>query len=138
MADIAITAASVAVSSQAVIRKEYSFAVTVTQGQVVYLNSNSQWALCDTDASANGNGLTDLRGIALNSGSVGQPASVCTFDPAFTLGGTVVNGTPYYLSPTAGGITATTPTTANYPVFLGIATGTTKLVLNPTATGVII
>lgn len=137
MADIAVTAASVAVSSQAVIRKEYNFGATITAGQTVYLNSSNQWVLL-SDSVSTGSGLNDLRGIAINGGSLGQPASVCIFDPGFTVGATVVNGTPYYASPTAGGITATTPTTAGYPTFLGLGTGTTKIVFNPVSTGVVI
>ena len=137
MSDIAITAANVAVSSQATVVKTYTFGGTVTAGQVVYLNTSNQWVTLAA-GTASGNGLNDNRGIAVNGGSLGQPAAVCTFDPAFTLGGTVVNGTPYYSSPNTGAITATTPTTAQYPLFLGFGTGTTKIVLNPSVTGVVI
>lgn len=139
MADIAITAANVAISSvsAATVRKEYTYAATVTAGQVVYLNASNQWALADANAPL-GTGATTLRGISLNGGAVGQPAAVCTADPAFVCGGTIVNGTSYYLSQTPGGITATLPTTGDQPVFLGLGSSTTVLVLNPTATGVTI
>ena len=137
MADITITAANVIASSNAVIRREYPFGATVTAGQVVYLNGSNQWALADMNAPL-GTKTTDLRGIALNGGSSGQPAAVVTLDPALVIGAAVTNGTSYYLSDNAGGISATAPTTGDQPVFLGLGSGTTLLVLNPTATGVTI
>lgn len=141
MADISITPASVLVSgTTATINRSYNFGATITAGQVVYLDTaTSTWKLADQNLAAAGNGLSDTRGIALCGGSSGQPAAVCTLDTAgITIGATVVNGASYYLSDTAGGITATLPTTGDYPVFLGLGIGTTKIGFNPTATGVIV
>ena len=138
MADVSVTAASVAFSTQAVIRREYTFGETVTVGQVVYLNSSNQWMKTDSNAGTSGNLLTDLRGIAVAAGNLNQPAAVCTSDPGFTVGGTIVNGTSYYTSNTAGAISNTVPTTGDYPTFLGLAKSTTVLNLNPIATGVVI
>lgn len=138
MADISITAANVLASANAVIRREYTAGATITAGQVVYLNSSNQWALVDSDAASTGNGVSDLRGIALNGASSGQPLAVVTSDTSFTVGGTLVNGTTYYSSRTAGGITATLPTTGDYPTILGVAISTTKINLQPVASGVII
>ncbi len=138
MADIVITAASVLASSTAIIERNYLFAATVTQGQVVYLNSSSQWALADSNAQL-GTAITSKIGIALNGGAVGQPADVVTKDTAFTPGGTVSNGLAVYLSNTPGGITfADIPTTGAYPVVLGIAKSATTMNFNPTASGAII
>lgn len=138
MAAISITAANVLASAAATIRREYAFGATVTAGQLVYLNSSNQWALVDQDGNL-GTGLNDLRGIALNNGGINQPAAVCTADPDFTPGGTVSNGLVVYGFTTAGAITfADIPTTAAYPVVVGLAKSATKMVLNIFASGVVI
>lgn len=139
MAAISITAASVLASATASIRKEYTFGATVTAGQVVYLNTSNQWVLADSDAASTGNGITDTMGIALNGGASGQPAAVCVEDSDFTPGGTLTNGLAVYLFTTAGAISqADIPTTAAYPVCLGIAKSTSKMVLKRVASGVVI
>lgn len=141
MADISITAANVAASTAgtAVKRSEYNFGATITQGQAVYLDSSNTWQKLDLNAAATGNGITDLRGIALNSGASGQPATVVVYDEDFTPGGTLTNGLVVYGSNTPGGITqADIPTTGAYPVSLGIAKSTTKMVLKITASGAVI
>lgn len=139
MAAISITAASVLASATAVVRREYKFGATVTAGQVVYLNSSSLWVLADSDAASTGNGINDLMGIALNGGSSGQPAAVCTEDTDFTPGGTLTNGLAVYLFTTAGAISqADIPTTAAYPVILGVAKSTSKMVLKRAASGAVI
>lgn len=138
MAAIAITAASVLGSSQAVHVTNYTFAATVTAGQVVYLNSANQWALADSDGAL-GTTLTATRGIAANGGAVNQPADVITSDPDFTPGGTLSNGLAVYLFTTAGAISqADIPTTAAYPVVCGVAKSTTKMNLQFVASGAII
>lgn len=138
MAAISITPANVLASATAIIERNYNFAATVTQGQVVYLNTSSQWALADSDTTS-GTSLTARVGIALNAGSIGQPAQVVTKDTDFTLGGTLTNGLAIYLFTTPGAVSqADIPTTAAYPVILGVAKSTTKINFNPTASGVII
>lgn len=138
MAAISITAASVLASATASIRKEYTFGATVTAGQVVYLNTSNQWVLADSDAASTGNGITDTMGIALSGGASGQPAAVVVEDSDFTPGGTLTNGSAVYLFTTAGAIAHDVPTTAAYPVCLGIAKSTSKMVLKRVASGVVI
>lgn len=140
MAALSVTVANVAASAQATIRSEFTGASAAqTVGQWVYLNSSNQWALLDSNASATGNGVTDLVGCRLNAGGVGQPAAVCVKDPNFTPGVTMTNGITLYSSNTAGGITmADLPTTGDYPIALGVARTTTTMNLNPTASGNII
>lgn len=139
MADITITAANVAKSSTGTFLSQYTAAVAVTAGQAVYLNSSNQWALIDTNAAATGNGITDVRGIALTSApGASQPLVVLTEDSDFTPGGTLTNGSAVYGSTTAGGITHDVPTTGAYPVYLGQAKSTTKMVLKINASGAII
>ena len=139
MAVIAITAASVLASATATIRREYTRATAgQTAGQAVYLNASNQWALLDSDAAATGNGITDLKGILLDGGGIGQPASVCVADSDFTPGGTLTNGLAVYGTTTAGAIAHDIPSTGAYPLVLGIAKSATKMNLNPTASGAII
>lgn len=138
MADISITAASVLASSTAQIEAGYKFGATVTAGQVVYLNSSNQWALLDMNAAATGNGITDKRGIALNGGASGQPAAVVLEDSDFTPGGTLTNGSAVYGSTNAGAITHDVPASGSYPVYLGQAKSTSKMVLKINASGAVI
>jgi hypothetical protein len=142
MADLSVTAASVAASSSADIVRQYNFGATVTAGQVVYLDetiATPTWKLLDRDAAATGNELTTKKGIALNGGASGQPAAVCVKDTDFTPGATLTNGITIYSSDTAGGITsADIPTTGDYPTVLGVAKSTTKMNLNPTSSGAVI
>lgn len=138
MADLSVTAASVVASSAAVIVNNYNFGATVTAGKAVYLDTSSTWQLLDIDAAVTGNEIATLRGIALNGGASGQPASVCIKDTDFTPGATLTNGLAVYGSNTAGGITsADVPATGTYPVVLGVGKSTTKMNLNPFASGAI-
>jgi len=139
MADIAITAANVLASSSAVISKQYNFGyASATAGQTVYLDASSLWQKMDSNAAVTGNGISDLKGITLTGGGTGQPAVVVTSDPSLTVGGTLVNGTTYYSSTTAGGIAPDVPTTGAYPTVLGIAKSATVLNFNPISSGVVI
>ena len=135
MADITITAANVVASSTAVIRKEYNFGAAVTAGQLVYLDTSNKWQLSDADAASTGNGITDLRGIALCGGANNQPAAVVVEDSDFTPGGTLTNGIAVYGSDNAGAVTHDVPGSGSYPVSLGVAKSATKLVLKPVASG---
>lgn len=138
-ADISVTAASVVASDQAIVLSNFKFGATVTAGQAVYLDgSTSTWKLIDSNAAVTGNEITTQKGIALNGGASGQPAAVCIKDPDFTPGGTLTNGSAVYSSTTAGGITHDVPTTGAYPTSLGIAKSTSKMNLNPTASGAVI
>lgn len=102
MAAISITAANVVRGSDARVTGG-DFGATVTQGQVVYLDSaDNKFKLADADS-----GTASARapvGVALNAGSAGQPGDVQTSGD-ITIGATLTPGLPYFLSPdTAGGI----------------------------------
>jgi hypothetical protein len=136
MADISITAANVSASSTAVISRQYNFGATVTAGQLVYLDSNNRWVLMDANAAATGNGVTDVRGIALCGGANTQPATVVLSDTAFTPGGTLTNGLIYCASANAGALCPSADVASgNYPTVMGIAKSTTVLNLQPFAGG---
>lgn len=137
-ADLSVTAGSVLASSSAIINRNFNAGATMTTGQPVYLDtSTSTWKLIDSNAAVTGNELATTKGIALNGAASGQPVAVCTKDTDFTPGCTLTNGTAVYTSVTAGGITHDIPTTGAYPTVLGIAKSTTKMNLDPTASGAV-
>lgn len=139
MAVLSVTAASVLMSSSASFLSNHTAAVAITAGQAVYLNSSNAWALLDTNAAATGNGINDVRGIAVDSApGAGQPITVCMKDPGFTPGATMTVGKVIYGSITAGGITlAEIPGTGEYPVVLGIAITATVMNLDICASGAV-
>jgi hypothetical protein len=98
MADLTITAANVVVVSGAVKRTENASA-TITAGQAVYLNSNTEWALCDADVQSTAN----CNGIALHASLNNQPLTVMS-GGVINLGATLAVGEVYAVSTTAGGI----------------------------------
>lgn len=134
MADISITAANVVAGSGAT-TENGTLGATVTAGQVVYKDSaDGLWKLADNN-SATAAARTP-HGIALNGGASGQPVRVLTAG-LITIGGTLVAGVAYYLSDTPGGICPVADLlTGEYPTFIGIATSTSVLKVNITASGV--
>lgn len=134
MADISITAANVLPGSNA--RTENgTFGATVTQGQAVYLDaSDGKYKLADNDNATAA--VRRPRGIALNAGSNGQPATIQT-SGSITIGGTLTAGTVYVLSSTAGGIAPQADlASGDDVVILGVATSTTALALDIQISGV--
>lgn len=132
MSDISITATSVVASASA---KIYSGIAgeTITAGQTLYKSSTDN-RLYKADANASP-ATADCVGIALNGAAAGQPLKYTDDDPDFTPGGTLslsvaADSGVYVLSGTAGGIAPMDDLAANmYPVVLGVAKSTTKMVL---------
>ena len=101
MADIAITAAQVAVIDP--LKAEiYDFvaAATITQGQIVYITTSGTVGVAD----ANDSGKEQARGVTLNGGGAGQAISVLKRGrcAGFTL--TQDASIPLYLSETPGAL----------------------------------
>jgi hypothetical protein len=139
MADITPTPASCIGSASATRRREYNFGfASATAAMVVYLDSSNLWQKVDSNAAVTGNEITALVGMTENGGGIGQPAVVVTYDTDFTPSGTLVNGSTVYTSTNAGAYTHDVPTTGAFPRSLGIAKSTSKMVFNPTASGVVI
>jgi hypothetical protein len=133
MVDVSITATGVLPSGNASIDRSGVAGAAVTAGQVVYKESATGLIkLADCD-SATAEAKVPY-GIALNGAATGQPVAVCTSGDV-TVGGTLVGGTAYYLSDTAGGI-RTTPDTGDLVVLLGLAKSTTVLTLRIQNSGV--
>lgn len=135
MTNIAITAANVVKSSNAKIASG-TYGATVTAGQVVYADSADGGRLKLADADSATAAARVPVGIALNSGSAGQPADIQT-EGRVTIGGTVVVGTIYVLSATAGGIApAADLVTGDYVSVLGIGVSASQIELNIHSSGV--
>lgn len=125
MADLSITAASVAAGSGA--KKVNGIAgAALTAGQVVYLDSTTDtYKLADTDSATAA--ARSPAGIALHAAASGQPIAVHTSGP-ITIGATVVVGDAYWLSGTAGGLCLVADVAAgDYPCIIGICTSTSVL-----------
>jgi len=128
MADLTVTAASVAPGTDATIEPNYNAGATITAGQTVYLSTTTNtWLLADANLSQ---AAAVLGGVALNGASSGQPLAVLTrgnLNP----GATAVVGMVYVLSGTAGGIAPVADgVTGWYTSILGIGTTTSNIAVN--------
>lgn len=133
MSDVSITAANVVKGANAVTRMGVAGA-TITAGQPVYEDSSdsSKFKLADSNASA---ATAKCAGIALHGASSGQPLLINVEDDDFTPGFTLslsaaADDGVYVLSGTAGGIAPIGDLASGmYPVILGVAKSTTKMIL---------
>ena len=121
MADVTITAANVISGGT---KTNGTAGATITEGQTVYQDATTKkWKLSD----ANLTGAKSCGGIALNGASDGQPLAVHKSGD-ITIGGTLVAGTVYAVSATAGGIAPLADiTTGDNVITLGVAKSTTVL-----------
>ena len=127
-ADLSITAANVVPSTDAILVSGTA-GEALTAGQLVYLKvSDQRWYKADCNSAT-----AEVRvasGVAVTGSSTGAPVVVQT-GGSLTIGGTVANGTVYFLSGTAGGIRpAGDNTTGDYPQVIGIGTSATVVKLN--------
>jgi hypothetical protein len=132
MSDLTITAASVAAGTNATKANQYLAGASITQGKSVYVDTTDNTVkLADADAVISG-----VVGVALNAASSGQPVTFQQYGN-ITIGATVATGTAYYVSATAGGICPESDlASGDFPHFLGFATSTTVIALDPKACGV--
>ena len=137
MADLSVTAASVLASGQAQTDRGVAGAA-ITAGQLVYKEAaTGLFKLTDCDSATAE--VRNIYGIALNGAAIGQPVVVAQSDPDFTAGATLTKGSRYYASGTAGGIAPEADLASlDHVALLGVASSTSKLVLRPWNTGVII
>jgi hypothetical protein len=127
-ADLTITAASVAPSTDAV-TVAGTAGEALTAGQPVYKkSSDGKWYKADCNSAT-----AEVRiasGVALTGSAANQPVVVQTAG-SITIGATVTNGVVYYLSGTAGGIRPVADnTTGDYPQTIGMATSASVVKLN--------
>lgn len=134
MVDLTITPANV-VSDPNASREVGTAGVAVTAGQLVYKDSTTKkYLLADTN-SATLEARKPL-GIACHAAALNQPLTIHKAGP-ITIGATLVAGTDYYASDTAGGICprADVGATENV-VLIGLASSTTVLNVDIQITGV--
>lgn len=128
MADLAPTAANVVKTSDTVISTGY-YGETVTAGMAIYRKTaDSLYYKADANVTT---AEAVVAGIALNSGSAGQPASFAT-SGSVTLGSVTAGaaGVPVCLSTTAGGLAPDGDiATGNYYSFIGVMTSATVIKL---------
>lgn len=134
MANLTITAANVVKGDDAQ-TKDGLAGATITAGQVVYLNpTTKRWGLADNNSATAAERVAV--GIALNGASAGQPLEVQT-SGKITIGATVVVGTIYTLSDTAGAIApAADLATGEYVTTLGVGISATQIALDVGNSGV--
>jgi hypothetical protein len=136
-ADLSITAASVHTSGAKAKVISGTAGATITAGQTVYYDSaTNTYKLADAD-SATAHGVA---GIALNGASSGQPLSICTEDPAFVIGATLVIGDTVWQSATAGAMTKVSTegiASANYVSVMGVAVSTTAMAFHIISAGAV-
>lgn len=134
MADLVITAANVVPGVNATVVGGTAGAA-LTAGKAVQMDpADLKWKLADADAATASE--RDVRGIALNGASDGQPVDVLT-EGDITLGAVLTPGVAYYLSPSAGGICPVADLMAgDYPTIIGIAKSASVLSVKINASGV--
>ena len=134
MADVSVTATSVAPVSGSTLYADGFLGATVTAGQTLYYDSaTTSYKLADANASST---TAAVAGIALNGGVSGQPVKVA-IGGTITAGFTVTAGAVYVQSATAGGIAPVADlASGHYPVIVGIGTSASVLKLSFFAGGV--
>jgi hypothetical protein len=134
MADLSITAANCVKFANAVEEQGYA-GETITAGQPCYRDASTGLYM-KSDSNSATVAARSIRGIAMNSASLGQPLSIQKSGD-ITLGATLVANTAYYLSDTAGGICPLADVGAGeYTSLVGIAISTSVLRLAFVYTGV--
>jgi hypothetical protein len=131
MAALTITSTQVLPGATAAIaRYTVATGATITAGQAVYVVSGRLVNLADCDGA---DPLAKMcRGIALNSAAAGQPVSVLERgDITLGAGAAPVNGTPYFLSPTPGGISPLADMlTGDAVIYLGMGIGNNTIAVH--------
>jgi len=138
MADISVTAASVAMHATAPSTAQVTYGATITQGQVLYKDAtdSNHYKLADADLSA---AASTVAGIALTPGDDGDKGYVATAGP-IDVGGTLTVGVVYALSDTdSGGFIAPVAdlATGDYVSILGVASAADQLELKIDNSGVV-
>lgn len=132
-ADLTITPANVAAAAGDTVVRNVRAGETVTAGQPVYRNSSdNEYYLCDADASET---AATCAGITLSAGSDGTYITIATAGK-IKVGATVVVGTQYFVSDTAGGIMPGADLdTGDYITPIGVTTDTDEILIGIVVTG---
>lgn len=138
MADVNWGAAALVPSSTGLIVTKQA-QVAINAGQAVYedLTNGGKWNLCDGDALES----SLCVGVAVADAQANEMCPVAIAGNTITAssGTPLTKGTAYFVSLTAGGIAvAGDLASGDYVTFLGIATSTTALLIQPVASQVAI
>ena len=126
MADVTQTAANVHANGATTQASRVQFGETVTNGNVVYLKSDTKYWKCDADASEE---AATAAGIVISANVADGYGYIQTSGP-IDVGGTLTAGVAYVASDTAGGIKPSADLGAgDYISHLGYATAADKLEL---------
>ncbi len=133
MADISVTAASVAQSTGSV-TIDCITAVAVTAGQCVYRDSSTsnQLRLAQKDGTL---AESQAVGFALHAAAAGQPCKVQT-SGNINLGATLTVGETYIVSATAGGVAPVGDVSTHFVTILGVAISASILQMGINIAGV--
>ena len=135
MVDLTVTAANVVKGTRAQVVSGL-YGATVTAGQTVYADpaDAGRYKLADADSATAA--VRATAGIALNSGSAGQPADVQE-GGRINPGATVAVGTIYVQSDTPGGIMpAADLETGDFVTVLGVGVSASQIELSIHRSGV--
>lgn len=138
MAALTITVANIVPAAGFSAESAYLAGATITRGQAVYLDaSTNTWKLADCDASAAAAGSAGL-GISLSDVVATQPMLVMIAG-TLAFGAILTNGGVYIVGGTAAGDIAPVGdlTTSWRLSILGVANGTSNLIVRPWATGIV-
>jgi hypothetical protein len=137
MADLVITAGQVLKSGTPNLYDGIA-GEALTQGMACYISD----ATTSTVKKAQSDGTVTeatVKGFALNAASTGQPVQLqCDGTIVLGAGAAPVQGTTYYASVTAGGVTGDVPTSGKYVSIVGVgaATATTGIIMKIHNSGV--
>ncbi len=134
MADLSVTAASVAAANAATNKVTGTAGATITAGQALYLDSTTDTLkLTDNDDTT---ATAAIVGVSLHGASSGQPITYAT-GGAVTFNAALTAGLIYCTSSTAGGIAPSADNATSDTIgIIGYASSTTNMVLQIKATGV--
>lgn len=135
MADLTVTAASVAKGTDAVVEHGIAGA-TITAGQLVYKDTSDSNKLKLVDVDSATVLARSASGVALNGGASGQTIAYQTAGQ-INLGATLATGIVYVGSDTAGGIRPSADNgVGDYTVVVGVAISTSLLKMGLLNSGV--
>ena len=136
MADVSVTAASVAMHAVAATTELVTYGETITQGEVVYRDStSSKMKLADADLSE---AAATVYGIALTPGDLDDKGYIAKAGP-IDIGATLTVGEIYVLSSTAGAIAPEADLAADdYVSIIGVASAADQLDIDLNNTGVVV
>lgn len=138
MAALTITVANIIPASGYSAESAYVAGATITRGQAVYLDAaTNTWKLANAITSAATAGSAGL-GISLSDVVSGQPMLVM-ISGTLAFGAILTNGGVYIAGGTAAGDIAPVAdlTTTWRLSILGVANGTSNMIIRPWATGIV-